>query len=245
MSLFYNLILFTITLIGGSIPIWNRQWNEKQMKYLLAFSGSFLLGITFLHLVPETISHSGYKAGIFILIGFFLQQIIQRFTHGMEHGHSTTDHNHHHSVNYLPVFIGLSFHAFGEGLPLGITYTDEATLPSLYLAVALHKLPEAMLIASLVYLKTRDRKKTWFLLIVFSLITPLSGWITSFLGNRYEGVNNFVHFCIPIIAGIFIHIATTIFFESGTRSHDMNWKKWASILLGIGLAILSMGKHIH
>ena len=246
MFLLFTLVLFLITLAGGSIPLWSRRWNEQQMKYLLAFSGAFLLSITLLHLVPETLEHSGHShmGGLFILAGFFLQQLIQRFTHGVEHGHAHIGTGHHHHVPVLPVFAGLAVHAFSEGLPLGISYTDPATLPSLFIAIALHKLPEAMLITSLVYFSTHNKRNAWLLLILFSLITPVAGLLTAMLGARYEGVATFVTWCIPLIAGAFIHIATTIFFESGTRTHDMNWKKWMAVLSGIGLALLTLlGNH--
>jgi zinc and cadmium transporter len=245
MFLIYNLFLFLLTIIGGSFPLWNRSWNEQKMKYLLAFSGAFLLGITLLHLVPETIETAGHKAGVFILIGFFLQQMIQRFTHGVEHGHAHLG-DHHHHVSVLPVFMGLAVHAFSEGLPLGIHYTDQATLPSLFAAIAMHKLPEAMLITSLILGgHETNRKKAWLLLIIFSAITPIAGILTAALGARFSAVQTFVELCIPIIAGAFIHIATTIFFESGTKSHDMNWKKWSVILLGIGVALLTMAGNSH
>lgn len=244
MFFLFTLILFLITLAGGSIPLWNRSWNEQRMKYLLTFSGSFLLSITLLHLVPETLEHTGHRGGIFILAGFFLQQMIQRFTHGVEHGHAHIGGDHHHHVSVLPVFAGLAVHAFSEGLPLGISYTDPATLPSLFIAIALHKLPEAMLITSLVYFSTRNKRNAWLLLVLFSLITPAAGILTAALGARYSGVDTFVHWCVPLIAGAFIHIATTIFFESGTRTHDMNWKKWTAMLTGIGLALLTLlGNH--
>ncbi len=240
MFLFYNLILFLITLAGGSIPLWSRSWSEQRMKYLLAFSGAFLLSITMLHLIPETVEHSGHEAGLLILAGFFLQQIIQRFTHGVEHGHAHTGGDHHHHIPVLPVFAGLVVHAFSEGLPLGISYNDTATLPSLYLAVTLHKLPEAMLITSLVYAGNKNKGRAGFYLVLFSLITPVAGIITYLLGSRYAGIEHFIHLCIPVIAGAFIHIATTIFFESGTKSHDMTWRKWSVTLSGIGLALLTM-----
>lgn len=215
------------------------------MKYLLAFSGAFLLSITLLHLVPETLAHDSHRGGIFILAGFFLQQLIQRFTHGVEHGHAHVGGDHHHHVPVIPVFAGLAVHAFSEGLPLGGHYNDTATLPSLFIAIGLHKLPEAMLITSLVLSGTGSRSKAWLSLCLFALITPVAGILTATLGARYQVVATFVAWCIPLIAGAFIHIATTIFFESGTRSHDMNWRKWLSILTGIGLALLTLLPHQH
>lgn len=240
MFLLYSLVLFLITLAGGSMPLWNKGWNEQRMKYLLAFSGAFLLSITLLHLLPETLEHAGHKGGLFVLAGFFLQQLVQRFTHGVEHGHAHVGGDHHHHIPVLPVFVGLAVHAFSEGLPLGIRYADSATLPSLFLAIAFHKLPEAMLITSLVYFSSRNKSKATLSLVLFALITPVAAMLTALLGARYEGIATFVQWCIPLIAGAFIHIATTILFESGTRTHDMNWKKWTAMLTGIGLAVLTL-----
>ncbi|WP_118973165.1 ZIP family metal transporter [Taibaiella koreensis] len=242
MFFLYSLVLFLITLAGGSMPLWNRGWNEQRMKYLLAFSGAFLLCITLLHLVPETLAHeqAGHTGGLLIVAGFFLQQMIQRITHGVEHGHVHSGGDHHHHVPVLPVFAGLAVHAFSEGLPLGITYADTATQRSLFLAIAFHKLPEAMLITSLVYFSTHNRTKATIALVIFALITPLAATLTALLGARFQIVGTIVQWCIPVIAGAFIHIATTILFESGTRSHEMNWKKWTAMLSGIGLAVLTL-----
>src|ERR1044071_4451805 len=116
-----NLLLFAITFIAGSVPLWVSFFDEKRMHYLLAFSGSFLLSITFLHLLPETFSDLGMNAGFLILCGFFIQLVIQRVTHGIEHGHVHTQ-QHAHYVPVFSILLGLAIHSFMEGLPLGFTY---------------------------------------------------------------------------------------------------------------------------
>jgi len=244
MFVIFNILLLAVTIAGGSVPLWSPGWSERSMKYLLAFSGSFLLSITLLHLVPETVEISGHKSGLLILSGFFLQLVIQRFTHGVEHGHVHQGGEHQH-VSITPIFIGLAFHAFSEGLPLGGLYADAAVVPSLYLAIALHKLPEAMLITSLVSFSSHGKGRALAALLLFSMITPLAALLSYYLGLRYSAIATLIHWCIPVIAGAFIHIATTIFFESGTRSHDMNWKKWLFVLLGIGLGILTLTGDTH
>jgi zinc transporter ZupT len=248
----YNLLLFILTLIGGSAPLWLKSIDEQRTNYLLAFSGSFLLSITLLHLLPETFRDLGHEAGLFVLIGFFVQLLIQRFTHGVEHGHThvaVEDHYHHHhhgdahihthAIPLLSVIAGLSLHAFMEGLPLGFNYRFEATEPSLYLAVAAHKLPEAMLLTSLV-VNRKGRKNALLVLVLFSLITPFASVLASFLGKRYLLMSNVIMWLVPIVAGAFIHIATTIFFESGTRQHMLTWRKTLSILLGVALGLTTL-----
>lgn len=240
MPTLYNILLFALTFAGGSIPLWLKGLDDRRMHYLLAFSGSFLLSITFLHLLPETFDSLGGKAGIYILGGFFLQLIIQRITHGVEHGHAHVSHDgHHHAIPIASIVAGLSLHAFMEGLPLGFNYRMEATEPSLYLAVAAHKLPEAMLLTTLVA-GQGGRRKAAIILFFFSLVTPVAGVLATKLGTHYLFMSRLVMVLIPIVAGAFIHISTTIFFESGTRQHMLTRSKVAAIVLGIGLGLLTL-----
>jgi zinc transporter ZupT len=237
--LYYNALLFIITFAGGSLPLWGKRIGDRQMHLLLAFSGAFLLCITFLHLLPETFEELNHHAGLLILAGFFLQLIIQRFTHGIEHGHvHHHDHNHHH-IALMPILAGLGLHAFMEGLPLGFNYRIGATTPSLYMAVAAHKLPEAM-VASMLVASAKGKRAAIIALFFFALITPTASILATFAGTKYYAMSKVVAALIPVVAGAFIHIATTIFFESGTKQHLLTWRKIAAIAAGLGLGLATL-----
>ncbi|MCB9046527.1 MAG: ZIP family metal transporter [Chitinophagales bacterium] len=241
MSLTYSLLLFAITFLGGSIPLWNKRLNDDAMQYLLAFSGAFLLSMTLLHLLPETFEEIGSKAGIFLLAGFFIQLFIQRLTHGVEHGHAHIHvHDGHKHIPITSIMLGLTIHAFMEGLPLGFNYRMDSTEPALYMAVAAHKLPEAILATSLIHESYRSKTKTVIGLFIFSMITPFSGIFANMLGMSYHFISQMVIWLIPIVAGAFIHISTTIFYESGTKSHMLTAKKILAILFGIGIGLLTL-----
>src|SRR6188768_583228 len=183
MHLIPNLLLTLVTILGGCLPLITRPLDDKRMHLLLAFSGSFLLGITCLHLLPETFTELPQRAGINLLIGFFLQLLIQRATHGVEHGHAHI-HGAGRHIPVLPIIAGLSVHAFMEGLPLGFNYRNTATNPSLFLAVGAHKLPEAMLLGIL--LKQAYSRNTALVLVsAFALITPFSALFATMLGTNY------------------------------------------------------------
>lgn len=235
------LLLFLVTVIGGSVPFWVKWLDDRRMHNLLAFSGSFLLSITFLHLLPETFEDLSTRAGFYLLVGFFLQLLIQRFTHGVEHGHAHIQPNdHHHHVALLPILAGLTVHAFMEGLPLGFHYHQHATIPSLYLAVAVHKIPEAMLVASLA-MAVKNRSYAFYTLLIFAAITPVAAILAQVMGERYYSMSQAVMALIPIVAGAFIHISTTIFFESGTKQHMLTRQKILAMLLGVCMAMLTIG----
>ncbi len=243
MIIVYSILLFLFSLIGGSIPLWSKRWNPGSLQYLLAFSGAFLLSITFLHLIPESVHHLGTKAGALVAIGFFLQLILQRMTHGMEHGHIHLHKDHHHKAPIWTLFIGLSIHALSEGLPLGANFEGEQVTAYLFLAIGLHKLPEAMLITALLSQENEKHSKTWQLLIVFSLLTPVAAVLTHYLGISFHKINTISNWLIPLVAGSFVHIATTIFYESGTRKHELSTKKWFVIFAGLALGLVSLIGH--
>lgn len=244
MLLLYNFILFVFTLAGGSLPLLLKKLDDKGMQYLLAFSGAFLLSMTLLHLLPETFEELGANAGILLLAGFFVQLFIQRFTHGVEHGHTHVyDSGHNHGHTHVPltsIMLGLSIHAFMEGLPLGFNYRMETTEPALYMAVAAHKIPEAILVTSLVLESTHSKQKAFITLALFSLITPMAGTLANMLGTSYNFIAQLVISLIPIVAGAFIHISTTIFYESGTKHHSLTKRKTYAILGGLAVGLLTL-----
>lgn len=238
MPVSYNLLLFLVTAIGGSVPLLLRPLTDRQMNGLLAFSGAFLLGITLLHLAPESFGELGSRTGLYMLAGFFLQLGIQRVTHGAEHGHTHLGHT-GHVVPAASILVGLSLHAAMEGLPLGFQYRQAGTEPALYLAVAAHKLPEAMLAVSLAA-AAWGKRIAWLVLVGFALVTPLAGMGASALGMRYNAMAHLVTAIIPIVAGAFLHIATTIFYESGTRQHHLTFRKIFAMAAGVGVALATL-----
>lgn len=213
--------------------------DEQKMNLLLAFSGSFLLSITFLHLIPETVEDQGYKAGLYLLLGFFLQLLIQRFTHGVEHGHSHV-HGHHHHMPLISIMVGLGVHALMEGFPLGFNYRMPTTDRALYLAIAIHKLPEIIIVATILRSAKGGGAGAIGLLAAFCALTPVASFVAGYLGTRYFAVSSILGIIIPVVAGAFVHIATTIFFESGTRQHSLTPQKIIAILAGVAFSALTL-----
>ncbi len=77
MAVFDYLLLFSSVLIGGGLAFYLRRNDKNLIQLLLSFSGAYILGITFLHLVPETYGE-GQHTGLFILLGFFIQLLLEQ-----------------------------------------------------------------------------------------------------------------------------------------------------------------------
>lgn len=238
----YLLLLFVLTVIGSMIPILFKRFNNSWMTLMLAFSGAFLLAITFLHLMPEVFHDLGEKAGLYILIGFLLQLILQRLSHGIEHGHV---HEHNVTVHAVtPIFLGLIIHAFMEGIPLGFSYQASGTTPSIFLAIAAHKIPEAITLSALLF-AANIKKNKWLLIFLFAVASPLSGILAMYFGQKFYFISNQLVYIIPIVAGAFLHISTTILYESGTKHHQLSRQKVIAVMLGLGFALATLLLHIH
>ena len=164
----------------GRISISNFSWY---LQDLIFFS------ITILHIIPELFD-SGFdsaKMGLYILIGFLLQQILEFLSSGIEHGHIHLPHG-PKSKGVLTVMLGLFIHAFLEGTLLSHgTLMGDTTAHighshsenTLLLGIILHKGPAAFALAA-VLLQVLSKRWTLILLVVFALASPL-GMISSSL----------------------------------------------------------------
>ena len=72
MSVMTILLILIAPLLGGALALTFRQQAQAQYKLVLSFSGAFLFTIILLHLFP-TVFQQGTSAGLFVLIGFFIQ----------------------------------------------------------------------------------------------------------------------------------------------------------------------------
>src|SRR5690606_15446184 len=110
------LFLFLTAMISGSLVFFAPAFKDRFFKLALVFAGSYLFSITILHIIPELFS-SGYnnsRMGLYILVGFLLQQLLEFWSSGIEHGH-IHKHQSETSRGVITLMLGLFIHAFLEG----------------------------------------------------------------------------------------------------------------------------------
>jgi zinc transporter ZupT len=229
------LFLFLSVIISG-ISVLYINISSKNLKLLLSFSGAFLFAISVLHLIPEIYSSSTANIGAFILIGFFAQILLEFFSEGIEHGHIHI-HKHDHAHHAFPyaMMIGLSIHSFLEGMPLA---SGTESHQSLLTGIILHNIPIAIALMTMLLQSHISKPKAIMWLVVFALITPLGSFTSYAIGaNMIGGFSIYFDRIMAVVVGIFLHISTTILFES-TENHRFNLIKFVVILLGAAVAFL-------
>ncbi len=235
-GLLNNIIIFVAPVIGGAFAI--SISKKVDIKLFIALSGAYLLSISILHLLPEAYHNDHLTTGRYILIGFFIQVVLEQLSSGIEHGH-THLHKHGGRSFVLPIMLGLSFHAFIEGLPLGEHHHGEHNHMPLVLGIALHKIPAAFALVTVFRHENLSRQKIVLLLFLFALITPMTSFVSAQLGFSDWVGHKYMGLLMGLVVGSFLHISTTILFESSTESHQFSVTKILAILAGVLLALIT------
>jgi zinc and cadmium transporter len=237
MEIWELILLFSSSLIGGLAIFLFKKDNTNRLKLVLSFSGAYLFAITVLHLMPDVYSSNNPQIGLFILGGFLLQIFMEQFSEGIEHGH-IHKHSHQHVVFPIGIMISLCLHAFLEGMPLAQGQHQE-----LVYGIALHHIPAAFALGSVLLGNKLSKGRISALLILFALMSPLGYWLSFEIEQGSVG-NIEVYFdqIMAVVIGIFLHISTTILFESSV-DHKFNLKKVIAVLFGIGIALFGFLLH--
>ncbi len=238
----YFALLFFAAMGAGLLALLIPKWKEKDFKLALIFAGSYLFSITILHIFPELFAdqESAYYMGLYILLGFLLQQVLDFMSSGIEHGHIHQHSSHGVSNSVWTLMIGLFLHAFLEGTLLSkqpMLVGHQHGSETLLIGMILHKMPEAFALVA-VLLTRLNKTKTLILLVLFSLASPLGMLSTDLLFEQQLIGKGTVNILFGLVAGGFLHISTIIFFESSPQ-HRFQLHKLIIILLASALAILT------
>jgi len=234
----YPLLLSSILL--GAIAVFLFKLDRPgHVKILNAFTGAYLLCLTLLHLLPEVYhgvgGHLETMIGVIMLAGFFTQVGLDVISMGVEHGHS------HLHPGKMPwgILAGLCLHALVEAIALGRadTHFDPASRRLLLWSIVVHNFPVSIALLGMLLQSGMARKTAIGLLGWFAAMAPLGLFLSAHTALAYH-----TRELMAFVIGIFMHISTTILFESSDL-HRFNLAKLAAIGIGTGLGVLSLMVH--
>ncbi|MGV3598788.1 MAG: ZIP family metal transporter [Bacteroidota bacterium] len=241
MSFYWYAALFAAPFLGGIMGFFLNRGKESFTKLLLAFSGSFLLSLSILVLMPHVFSgHDSEFAGMFVLAGFLLQVFLDFFTKGADHGHYHPDEKKHSHRIPVSLIAALSIHSFIEGIPIGTgAYHNAGFGTAMITGIALHEVPAAFVLVSVLRANHLSNKVVFPLMVLYASMSLIGALV----GSQFDGLNEeSLHNILAIVIGSFLHISTTILFES-SENHRFNRMKLTAILIGIVVGLLNLLVH--
>ena len=137
------------------------------------------------------------------------------------------------------ILAGLCVHALVEAMALGnpATHYDPASRKMLLWSIVLHNFPVSIALLGMLLQSGMKRTTALALLGLFAAMAPLGLSLsahTALAGNSRE--------LMAFVIGIFMHISTTILFES-SDIHRFNLAKLVAIAVGTALGVLSVVLH--
>lgn len=260
-----GILIFSV-ICCGLLVIALKIRSGTNIKFLLSFSGAYILSLCLFHLIPELYTNqiNPNIIGWSIVSGFLMQIMLDYISGGIEHGHihnQNTRHEHKHEhehehehgnpgdhhmetiektnhpvINKFPVMmmIGLCIHAFMEGLPLFMGGDQD----SLFIGIILHNIPISITLTLVFLMAGKTVFQCFSALFIFASMTP-AGAILSWLIFPVQSTMSQMagQISLGIVIGIFLHISTTILFESD-KNHRFNLAKLITVLAGILTAFL-------
>lgn len=203
-------------------------------RMAVTFSAGLLLGVAFLHMMPEAFEELGAeRAGLFVLIGYLSIFLVERFVMI----HPCEEHGCDYHTLGVTAWIGFSLHSFLGGVALGSSLLVPGLAMAVFIATIVHKGPEAFSLTSLLILGNEKRAKVISLITLFSLMVPagifLAVWELPLFGGDVVGI------AIALSAGTFLHLATGDLLPGSHSKTDGQWKGLVAFFFGIGFTLLT------
>ncbi|MFH1018201.1 MAG: ZIP family metal transporter [Pseudomonadota bacterium] len=227
-ALAYNASIVAMIWLGAFLSLAGRR-QHRFPRLAISFSAGLFLGVSFLHMIPESIRLLGEQAGFCILGGFLILQLLERFvmTHPCEEEECD-----YHQVG-IAAFVGLSLHSLMNGLALGASLLVPGLGFNVFLATLAHKMPESFSLSTLLLAGKRTAFQVGRYVLALSLMVPLG------CGIALAGVAPYgekaIGAAVAVSAGTFLQIATNDLLPETHAVGADRWRTLGSFLLGLAL----------
>lgn len=243
--------------ILGGLVLTAHVWERRYIRYFVALGAGFMLAVTLVDVVPESLRLNPHHGAWLLLAGVLLVHLVEHsfiahFHYGEEThasgaeaaneagaGALSNDRIEHGHLVFQPysVLTGVAIHTFFDGVAIGSGFLVSAWLGwALFFAIFLHKIPEGFTVASVMMAAGKSRRVArWSTVIIggCSLAGVLVlGWVP--LGLR---------FAFPLSGGVTLYVAATDLLPEVNREPGIAMAVWvfmgAAVLLVLQAAFRS------
>ncbi len=244
MNIGYSFLITSLsglaTLLGTIIIFFKHKDSNKIIVSALSFASGVMLCVSFLDLIPESISMLTNRYKNFISIMLFLIFLCIGVLTSMTIDKYMPENNKNKSKLFrvgIISMLAIILHNIPEGIATFMASSINAKLGiSLAIAIAMHNIPEGISISIPIYYSTFNKAKS-FLYTFISAISEPFGALIAFLFLKRFITDSFMGMLFAFIAGIMIHIST---YELLPEARKYNNNKLSSLFFIIGIIFMSI-----
>lgn len=228
--------------IGGALTIF-KKLSQKEILIVTGLGSGFLLGATLLDRLPESIHELPNTAALYIVIGYLALLLIGQYT--AHHHIDSIDHPSTDGVELakplinsktaLISFIGLLFHTFMDGVIIAGAFTlNSQTGFLIFLAIAMHKIPEGFSMATISLSAGTSRRRALLTSTGLAVSTLIGASLTLLIGDLSGQI---VKILMALATGTFLYVSTT---DMIPAIKDKQRSAVISVLIGVFVFYVSL-----
>jgi ZIP family zinc transporter/zinc and cadmium transporter len=199
--LVYALVAALGNVLGALAVTRRAAGGLKLIEHFVAFGAGFMLAVAIVEILPEALARSGPVAPALVLAGYLAVHLTQ---------HTVTPHFHFgeetHAVTSIAgtsALVGLLLHTFFDGVAIASAFLVRAELGVMvFVAIFLHKLPEGVMISSLMTAVGRSGGQAVGSAALLGVATVLGVVLT-------DQVGFLVRHGLAISAGVTLYVAAS------------------------------------
>jgi zinc and cadmium transporter len=216
-------------LLGAHAVVHHVRRELATIELFVGFSAGFMIALALVAAIPESIARGGATAAGVILLGYMLVHLSQHtFTPHFHFGEET------HKVSPRAsgaAISGLVVHTFFDGVAIASGYLVSPALGLLFFAaIALHKLPEGVTVASLVLASGGTSRGCYIAAGWMGLATVLGVIMTDIVAPL-------ARFGLPLAAGVTLDVGASNLVPE--FQHRRSWGTALSFFTGAGVFVVA------
>jgi ZIP family zinc transporter/zinc and cadmium transporter len=200
-ALLYGVAAAAANILGALAVTSRTSWSLRALDAILSFAAGFLIAVSTIDLIPESIRLGGASAPAIILGAYVLVHITQhtigRHFHFGEETHSVSE------LVSVSALIGLLMHTFVDGVAVASGLAVSSGLGAVvFVAVLLHKFPEGLAISSLFLAAGAGRRLALYAAGALGMTTIAGVVLTNELPLLRQ-------YGLPISAGVTLYVGAS------------------------------------
>lgn len=224
------------SLVGVLTLSMNKDFLQKILLNMVGLSSGALLGVAFIHLLPEGIKKMDGGNFFLIVLGTIMAYLlIEKLLH-WRHCHAGPD-CHVHSLGYMNL-VGDSVHNFIDGLIIASAFMANPALGvTTVFAMALHEIPQEIGDFSVLLYAGFEKKRALLLNFLVALTVVLGGIVGWILSASIPDVTKYL---TPIAVGGFIYISLSDILPEIRKETNIKHflSSFSFIIIGIAMMLL-------
>lgn len=211
-------------------------WGRQNTVYFISFAAGVLVSAALLHLIPESLAMNP-STPVFMLTGYFLMHLYNRFIQGYTCEHADCDpedphvaHHHDYALGLVPL-LGIGLHSLVDGFIYSVTYTV-STFTGILTTVGmiLHEFPEGIVTYLLLRESGFTERRSLVLAFIAAALTTPMGMLLSFpfVGQTSDSILGLL---LALSAGALIYVGATHLLPHSEREH----RRYTEFALAAGI----------